>query len=83
MAKLAVVKTGKKVNPVIQKAREEGYNEGYHKGTLFGFDQGKYSACMFFADRFDGLEKVPGIGPKLMEKIVNHFGREYFEEAKK
>ncbi|WLR53573.1 hypothetical protein LC048_13680 [Mesobacillus subterraneus] len=73
----------KKVNPVIAKAREEGYQEGYRKGTHFGFDQGKYSACMLFADKFDGLEKVPGIGPKMMEKIVNHFGKEYFQEVKK
>jgi hypothetical protein len=74
---------GKRPNPVISKAREDGYTKGYQKGTQYGFEQGKYSACMFFADKFDGLEKVPGIGPKLMEKIVNHFGREYFKEAKK
>lgn len=78
-----MMQLAKKVNPVIQKAKETGYNEGFQKGTNFGFEQGKYSACMYFADRFDGLDKVPGIGPKLMEKIVNHFGREYFEEVKK
>lgn len=69
----------KKPNPVLQKAREEGYNQGFHAGIKTGFEQGKYSACMHFADRFDGLEKVPGIGPKIMKKIVKHFGPELFE----
>lgn len=69
-------------NPVIQKAREEGYKVGFTAGTKVGFDQGKYSACMFFADKFDGLEKVPGIGPKIMDKIMNHLGKEYFREGK-
>jgi flagellar biosynthesis/type III secretory pathway protein FliH len=68
-------------NPVIKKAREDGYNAGFNAGVKTGFDQGKYSACMFFADKFDGLDKVPGIGPKMMKKIVEHFGKEYFEEA--
>lgn len=75
-----MVKT-KSVNPVIVKAREEGYNDGFQKGSKFGFEQGKYSACMYFADRFDGLDKVPGIGPKMMEKVVNHFGKQYFKEV--
>lgn len=65
-------------NPVIQKAREEGYNTGFKKG----FDLGQENACLVFASKFDDLEKVPGIGPKLMEKIVSHFGREYFEARK-
>jgi hypothetical protein len=66
-------------NPVIQKAKEDGYSEGFMKGSKVGFEQGKYSACMHFADRFDGLDKVPGIGPKIFEKVVNHFGKEYFQ----
>ncbi|MGY6209709.1 hypothetical protein ACXEO8_07005 [Cytobacillus firmus] len=67
----------KKPNPVIQKAKEEGYNNGFKKG----FELGQENACLVFANKFDGLEKVPGIGPKLMEKIVNHFGRDYFTEV--
>jgi hypothetical protein len=66
----------KKKNPVIEKARSEGYNEGFK----FGFEHGKYSACVVFADKMEGLEHVNGIGPKMMEKIVQHFGKEYFEE---
>lgn len=66
-------------NPVIQKARKEGYQKGFEVGTKHGFEQGKYSACMYFAERFDGLEKVKGIGPKTMKIIVEHFGKEYFK----
>lgn len=64
-------------NPIIEKAR----SEGFEKGSKLGFEQGKYSACMYFADRFDGLDKVPGIGPKVMEKVVKHFGSEYFQKV--
>lgn len=73
----------KKPNPVIQKARDEGYNAGFNAGMKLGFEQGKYSACMHFADRFEGLEKVPGIGPKSMEKVVKHFGEELFQKSTK
>lgn len=66
-------------NPVLIKARQEAYNKGFTNG----FEQGRDNACLLFATKFDGLDKVPGIGPKLMERIVNHFGREYFEEVKK
>ncbi|MFE4522165.1 hypothetical protein ACFRCQ_08400 [Cytobacillus firmus] len=65
----------KKPNPVIQKAKEEGYNNGFKKG----FELGQENACLVLAAKFGGLEKVPGIGPKLLEKVVNHFGSEYFE----
>lgn len=68
-----------KKNPVLENARKESYNKGF----TIGFEQGRDNACLLFASKFDGLEKVPGIGPKMMEKIVNHFGREYFKEAKK
>ncbi|MFS0864102.1 hypothetical protein [Fredinandcohnia sp. 179-A 10B2 NHS] len=72
-----------KVNPVIVKARQEGYDSGYLNGSQFGFEQGKYSACMFIASKFEGLEKVKGIGPKTMKLIVEHMGAEYFQEVKK
>lgn len=68
-------------NPVIQKAKDEGYKAGFSAGMKQGFEHGKYSACMHFADRFEDLEKVPGIGPKLMKKIVNHFGPDVFKEV--
>jgi hypothetical protein len=66
-------------NPVIQKAKQDGYSDGFMNGSKVGFEQGKYSATMYFASRFDGLDQVPGIGPKIMEKVVNHFGKEYFQ----
>jgi hypothetical protein len=65
----------KKPNPVLVKAKEEAYNKGFTKG----FDMGQEHATLILASKFDRLDKVPGIGPKLMEKIVNHFGKEYFE----
>ncbi|VXC07338.1 conserved hypothetical protein [Bacillus sp. 349Y] len=68
---------GKK-NPVIEKARKDGYDKGFK----FGFEHGRYSACVVFADKLEGLEKVNGIGPKIIEKIVKHIGPEYFEEKK-
>lgn len=71
------------INPVLKKKYEEGYQKGFERGTKLGFEQGKYSACMYFAERFDGLDKVPGIGPKSMKKIVEHFGSEYFQQVGK
>lgn len=71
---------GKK-NPVIQKAREEGYNNGFKIGFDQGVNQGQQSATYILATKIDGLSKVPGIGPKTLEKIINHFGREYFQEV--
>lgn len=65
----------KKVNQVIGKARKEGYNEGFK----IGLEHGKYAAAVFIAEKFEGLENMKGIGPKTMELIVNHFGREYFK----
>ena len=70
----------KKKNPVIEKAKQEAFNEGFLKGSKTGFEHGKYSACMYFADKFDGLYNVPGIGPKTAEKVISHFGEEFFNE---
>lgn len=64
-------------NPILEKK----FNDGFARGVKVGFEQGKYSACVYFADKFDGLENIPGIGPKIMEKIVKHFGAEYFKEV--
>lgn len=67
-----------KKNPVIEKARKEGYETGFIMGQKFGTN----AALHLFASRFEGLEKVKGIGPKTMKLIVEHFGKEYFQEAK-
>lgn len=72
---------GKSKNPVLIKARQEGYNNGFKIGFDQGVEVGRNNAVYILAAKFDGLNKVPGIGPKLMDKIVNHFGKEYFEEA--
>ncbi|MBO1515583.1 hypothetical protein [Metabacillus bambusae] len=71
---------GKK-NPVIVKARQEGYNDGFKIGFEQGVETGRINATYILASRFDGLNKVPGIGPKMLQKIVNHFGKEYFQEV--
>jgi len=61
-------------NPVLQKKFDEGYAKGFMKGSEYGRDQ----AVNFFADKFEGLESVPGIGSKTLRKIRNHLGEEYF-----
>lgn len=71
---------GKK-NPVIIKARQEGYNDGFKVGFEQGIVQGRQNATYILATKFEGLNKVPGIGPKLLDKIVKHFGKEYFQEV--
>ncbi|TCJ05066.1 hypothetical protein [Cytobacillus praedii] len=65
-------------NPQIHKARVEGYNQGF----AVGYQQGKYSACKYFDKKFQGLEDLPGIGEKTLQKITKHFefGPEYFKE---
>lgn len=71
---------GKK-NPVIVKARQEGYNNGFKIGFQQGTESGRNTAVQIFAARFDELGKVPGIGPKILDKVVKHFGQEYFQEV--
>ena len=63
-------------NPVIKRAHDEGYNLGFINGTEFA----KKAACEYFASRFEGLQDVKGIGPKTMDIIVKHFGKEYFKK---
>jgi excinuclease UvrABC nuclease subunit len=65
-------------NPIIQKARKEAYELGYKNGAEMGHKIALQQAEEFFKSKFDGLDKVPGIGPKIFEKFMNHFGNEYF-----
>lgn len=62
----------KKKNPLLQKK----WLEGYEQGKIDGVAQ----AVSFFAAKFEGLENVPGIGEKTMQKIVNQLGHKYFSE---
>lgn len=74
-------KKKKQPNPAIVNARQEGYNNGFNIGFGQGVVTGRNEATYILAAKFDGLNKVPGIGPKMMDKIVSHFGREYFQEV--
>jgi 5'-3' exonuclease len=49
------------------------------KGEEIGINK----ATNFFKKRFDGIYDVPGIGEKTVEKLVKHFGKEYFEKVEK
>jgi flagellar biosynthesis/type III secretory pathway protein FliH len=60
-------KTQKKKNPVMQQKYEEGFEDGLR--------QGKYEAIRIFAEKFEGLEKVDGIGKATIEKIITHLGK--------
>ncbi len=71
---------GKK-NHHIEKVRNEGYNNGYNAGYKHGKAAGMKMATLSIAAKFHGLDKVPGIGPKLIDKITTHFGKEYFQEV--
>lgn len=68
-----------KKNPVIENARKEGYEKGFIMGQKFGTN----AALHLFASRFEGLENVKGIGPKTLKLIMEHFGKEYFQEVEK
>jgi hypothetical protein len=70
-----VILLGKK-NPVIEKAKKEGYEAGFKAGAKFGQE----NAVHILASKFEGLEKVNGIGPKTLELVVRHFGSDYFKE---
>lgn len=61
-------------NPVLQKKFDEGYAKGFAKGAEYGRDR----AIDFFADKFEGLESVPGIGSKTLEKIRIQLGEQHF-----
>jgi ribosomal protein L5 len=68
-------------NPIIQKARKEAYELGYKNGMDMGVKVGIQQASDFFADKVNTLDKVPGIGPKMFERFMNHFGPEYFQKV--
>ncbi len=64
-----------KKNPVLQKKFDEGYEVGFKNGAEYG----QRAAVDFFANKFEGLEKVPGIGKKTLSKLRKHLGEQYFE----
>lgn len=70
-----------KKNPVIDRARKEGYDIGFKNGVEIGRVLGRDATTAFIEERFNGLHLIPGIGPKLYEKIVHHFGIEYFKKV--
>lgn len=47
-------------NPLLQKRWHEGYNEGLKDGIA--------RSVSFFAERFEGLDDIPGIGEKNNEE---------------
>ncbi|MCU9594620.1 hypothetical protein OEV82_09140 [Caldibacillus thermolactis] len=61
------------------KQLEAAYQLGLAKGEEIGINK----ATNFFKKRFDGIYDVPGIGEKTVEKLVKHFGKEYFEKVEK
>ncbi|NMH68583.1 helix-hairpin-helix domain-containing protein [Bacillus sp. RO3] len=65
-------------NPVMQKAYEQGKSDGYELGLSHSEALGIAKATNYIAGRFSSLNQVPGIGPKMIEKIKKHFGEEYF-----
>jgi hypothetical protein len=69
----------KKSNPVLQKAYDQGKSDGYSLGLSHGQAKGVATATDYIAERFANLEEVPGIGPKVIDKIKKHFGEEYFK----
>lgn len=59
-------------NPLLQQKFDEGYALGVQHGIQKSVD--------FFIHKFEGLEEVPGIGEKTMEKIKKQLGEKYFKE---
>jgi hypothetical protein len=65
-------------NPALQKAYDQGKAEGYELGLSHSEAKGVAKATNYIAGRFKSIDRVPGIGPKMVEKIKKHFGEEYF-----
>lgn len=73
----------KKPNPVIAQAKKEAYEAGVKAGYWNGFAAGKLGAAEEITSKFKSLDKVPGIGPKTLIKIGNHFGREFLKKVER
>jgi hypothetical protein len=67
---MAKKKRKRSKNPLLEKKWLEGYEQGKKDGVG--------QAVSFFLDRFKGLQDVPGIGEKTMEKIKKQLGEKYF-----
>lgn len=61
------MKKKKRKNPVLEKKYEEGKWAGIQQATSY------------FLERFEELKKVPGIGPKTQEKILEVMFKSYEE----
>lgn len=59
-------------NPLLKKKFAEGYERGV--------EQGVKESVKFVSDRFSTLHEVEGIGIKTIDRIKEHFGREFFKE---
>lgn len=70
---------GKKKNPVIEKAREEAYNQGFR----IGLEHGRGHTTAFFLEWIEKLTEIPGIGEKRAHSIANHFLAQYGSDAEK
>lgn len=76
-------------NPLLEKKYQEGLLRGIEigkalgkaEGIEIGKVEGRDLTINWFEKRFEGLDKVPGIGPKITEKFVNHFGPEHFKKV--
>ena len=78
-------------NPLLEKKFQEGILKGIELGKALGKEEGREEgrqegreiATNWFIGKIEGLVKVPGIGPKIFEKFVNHFGPEFFKKVKR
>lgn len=50
---------------------DERYNKGFADGTQFGMRTARKQIAIEFVQQLVEIEKIPGIGPKTFEKIVN------------
>lgn len=65
-------------NPVIQAAFDKGKKEGYALGLAHGRSEGQAKTILVVAEKLKNLPTIPGVGPKTMDKFIEHFGRKYF-----
>lgn len=68
----------KKKNPILEKKYQEGYEKGFEVGVEVGISK----AADFFAEKFEKLQDMHGIGPKTIEKFIRAFGEDYFQKVK-